>query len=177
MDVLQTINRRKSVRSFTGKAPDPDQLNTLLEAAQEAPVSMGEFDRYRLTVVTNRDLLNQIDQAGAQFFGKPDKHPLYGAPMLLIISAQAPTPGRENATYSTAAMIAHNVALAATELGLGQCCIWSTVIAAAARPEIVQRLGLPQDFVPCCGVALGQTDQEYTPRKTPRQRFAVNTVK
>lgn len=176
MDISQAINRRKSVRSYTGKAPGADQMETLLAAAQAAPVAMGQYDKYRLTVVTDRDLLDRIDEVGAQFFGRADMHPLYGAPVLLVISAEAPQPVRANSVYSSAAMIAHNVALVATDMGVGQCCIWGAVAAMAARPELVGRLGIPEGFVPCCGVALGETDEEYAPREISQERINVNTV-
>lgn len=176
MDVSQAIRNRRSIRSFTGEAPDEAKMHALLEAAQAAPVAMGNYDKYRLTVVTDHGLLDQIDRVGALYFGRPELHPLHGAPVLMVVSAEEPRAGRANAVYSSAAMIAHNVALAATGMGVGQCCIWGAVAAMASRPELVAMLGLPAGFVPCCGVALGETDQQYAPRDIPAGRIAVNTV-
>lgn len=48
-------------------------------------------------------------------FNKPDMHPLYNAPTLIVVSSKKPEPMMENVAYSNAAIMVHNMALAATE--------------------------------------------------------------
>ena len=43
MNVTDAINRRKSVRSYTGEAPSEAALDAILKAAEEAPVGMGHY--------------------------------------------------------------------------------------------------------------------------------------
>lgn len=176
MKTFEAICSRKSVRSYTGEGITPDELKQILTAANAAPVGMGQYEEMHLTIVTNSELLKKIDQAGAAMFGKPDIHPLYGAPVFILVSTKTPAKRMENVAYSNAAIIAHNMALEATELGLGTCHIWGAVAAIAASPDILKELDLPNDFIPCCGVVLGKTDDKYELREIPINRITKNTV-
>ena len=176
MELNDVIFSRKSVRSYTGEAPSEADLNKILAAGNAAPVGMGAFDSLQLTVITSADILAQIDGACAKMFGKPDMHPLYGAPMLVLVSSKVPEGGLNNVTYSNAAIVVQNMALQATELGVGACHIWGAVAALNGAPEVVAQLQLPEGFAPCCGLALGVTDQTYEPRDIPAGRIAVATL-
>ena len=44
MDMMETILRRKSVRSYTGEKISSEELQTILKAAGTSPVGMGAFD-------------------------------------------------------------------------------------------------------------------------------------
>lgn len=176
MTTFETICSRKSVRHYTGEGMTADEWKQILVAANAAPVGMGQYDGMHLTIITNPEMLNKIDQAGAAMFGKPDMHPLYGAPALILISTKTPSKMMENVAYSNAAIIAHNMALAATELGLGACYIWGAVAALTTSPDIMSALHLPEDFVPCCGIVLGKTDDKYELRDIPTDRITQNTI-
>lgn len=176
MKTLETICSRKTVRSYTGEGITTEELNLILTAANAAPVGMGQYDGMHLTIVTDQELLKKIDQAGAAMFGKPDMHPLYGAPVLILVSTKTPAKMMENVAYSNAAIIAHNMALEATELGLGTCYIWGAVAAIAASPDLVKELDLPEDLIPCCGIVLGKTDYKYELREIPTDRITKNTI-
>lgn len=177
MKTMEAICARKSVRSYTGERITAEELNTVLKAANAAPVGMGRYEDIHLTVITNAELLGRIDAAGAAMFGKPDIHPLYAAPMLILVSAKLPTAeGMKNVTYSNAAIIAQNMALAATELGVGVCHIWGATMAVLNAPDILKELSLPDGFTPCCAVTLGKTDCVYTPREIPQDRISRNVI-
>ena len=176
MKTFETICSRKSVRSYTGEGIAPDELQQILTAANASPVGRGQYEDMHLTIVTNPELLKKIDQAGAAMFGEPDMHPLYGAPLFILVSPKRPVKMMENVAYSNAAIIAHNMALEATELGIGTCHIWGAAAAIAASPDILKELNLPEDFVPCCGIILGKTDYKYELREIPSNRISKNTV-
>lgn len=177
MNTIETICARKSVRTYTGEQITKEQLHTVLKAANAAPVGMGRYEDVHLTVVTNKNLLIKIDRAGADMFKKPDIHPLYGAPTLVLISAKMPTEKTmENVTYSNAAIIAQNMAIAATELNIGVCHIWGATMAILNRSDILEELALPAGFTPCCAVALGKTDHVYEQREIPLDRIQTNIV-
>lgn len=177
MNTMETICTRKSIRSYTGEPITEEQLQTILKAANAAPVGMGQYDSVHLTVITNPDLLREMDQNCAIMFGKPEIHPLYQAPMLIVISAKMPVdPSMENVTYSNAAIIAQNMALAATELQVGVCHIWGAAMAARNNPEIIQKLQLSEGFLPCCAVTLGHTEYHYEEREIPMDRISKNKI-
>lgn len=178
MNTLETIYARKSVRTYTGEQITEEDLNTILKAANAAPVGMGQYENVHLTVITNAELLEKIDAAGAAMFGKPDIHPLYHAPMLIVVSAKMPeVKTMENVTYSNAAIIVQNMALAATELGVGVCHIWGATMALQNTPELLKELQLPDGFLPCCAAALGKTEDSYSEREIPEDRIATNIIK
>lgn len=176
MNVTDAINRRKSVRSYTGEAPSEAALDAILKAAEEAPVGMGHYQNYSLTVVTNEQVLDAIEKAGAAFFNNPGWHPLYGTPVLVVVSAKGPESRLSNATYSSAACIVQNMALEAVEQGVGCCHIWGAIAGLVQNPDLVARLGLPEGFVPCCAIALGMTSQAYEPREIDHGRIVTNRV-
>lgn len=175
MELMETLCRRKSVRAYNGAAPTPEQMELILKAAQAAPVAMARFDSMHLTVITNAEFLGKLEAAGAAELGKPGAKMLYGAPVLVLVSAKIPE-GTENSMYSSAAMIAHNMALEATELGVGSVDIWGCIRGAAKDSQLVAQLQLPEEFEPCCAIALGQTDEEFPVRDVPADKMAVSSI-
>lgn len=177
MNTLEAICSRRTIRSYTGENITPKELGTVIKAANASPVGMGAFETMHLSVITNKTLLEKIDRAGAAFFNKPEAHPLYGAPTLIVISSKKPDANGENVVFSNAAMMAHNIALAAVELNVGACYIWGATMAVAANKELLNELELPDGFVPCCAVALGKTDCEYELRDIPEDKISKNFIK
>ena len=177
MNTLEAINARKSIRSYTGQPISDEQLDAILLAANAAPIGMGRYDAVHLTVITDGELLAGIEQAGAKLFGKPDLHPLYGAPTLVLVSTtltgDAPA---DNVAYSNAACIVQNMSLAAVELGVGSVHIWGAIRGLVQDEALVAKLGLPEGFTPCCGIALGVTEETYAPREVPADRIARTTI-
>lgn len=174
--MIETICSRKSVRSYTGENITAEELEVILKAANASPVGMGQFDSLHLTVITNKDLLAKIEASAAAMFGKPDMHPLYGAPTLILVSSRKPAPMMENVAYSNAAIMAHNMALAATELGVGTCYIWGAIAAVSRNPEVLAELKLPEGFMPCCAMCFGKTDVAYECREIPENKIGRTII-
>lgn len=176
MNTMEAIRNRKSIRSYTGESVTPEEMERILEAANAAPIGRAEYDTVHLTVIKKPSLLEKIDRACAEMFGNPDMHPLYGAPLFIVVSAKQPQPGFENLTYSNAAIVAHNMAIAATELGVGTCHIWGAISAVRMSPELTGELQLPEGFIPCCALTLGKTKETYVRREIPMDRISQNVV-
>lgn len=47
---------------------------------------------------------------------------------------------------SSAAMVAHNMVLEATDLGLGACYLWGVLAAVSNTPDLLAKLNLPEDY-------------------------------
>ncbi|MCD8326853.1 MAG: nitroreductase family protein [Lachnospiraceae bacterium] len=176
MNTLEAIARRKSICSYTGERISEEEMAAILKAANEAPVGMGKYDSLHLTRVENEEMLKELDGAAAKLFGRPGIHPLYGAPTLILVSSKSQNGSLSNVEYSNAAIVAHNMALAATELGVGVCHIWGAVAALNADPELVEKLSLPEGFVPCCGVILGKTEQAYEERTSREGHIGITEL-
>ncbi|MCD8150260.1 MAG: nitroreductase family protein [Clostridiales bacterium] len=175
METLKTIKTRKSVRSYTGVLTD-DELQTVLLAGQAAPIGMGKYETMHMTVIKNKSLLDELDKNAGNFFGDPSRHPLYGAPCLVLISTPIPDPAAGNVAYSNAAIMAETMALAATDLGIGSCLIWGAVAALNTNPDLVAKLSLPEGHTVCCGIVLGETTDELAEREIPADRISVSCI-
>ncbi|HCC35230.1 MAG TPA: nitroreductase [Ruminococcaceae bacterium] len=171
METMNTINRRKSVRSYTGEKISESILQIILKAANEAPVGMGKYENVHLTVIENQELLQAINEGAAKMFGQPDMQPLYGAPTYILVSEKPSRDSIGNIEYSNAAIIVHNMALAAVDLGVGTCYIWGATTALGANPALIKQLNLPDGFFPCCGIIVGVTTEQYTVRDFPDNRI------
>lgn len=173
MELQHALNQRKSVRSYTGELPTKEQLQAVLDAAYEAPVGMGKYDGIHLTIVTNKELLGKIDANAAKFFGNPEAHPLYGAPMLIVVSSDA----EGNVASANVGDIIQNMSLAAVEQGVGSCYIYGATAALAQNGELLTALQLPEGFKPLGSIVLGQSDDAYAPRNVPESHhFGQNVV-
>lgn len=181
MNVFDAIVNRRSIRSYTGEPPTAEELDKILAAGNCAPIASAMFDTNHLTVITNRDLLAEIEKAFGDYVGKPDVHPLYNAPVFIIVSVQeegdrATKEDWLNVVCSDAAIIVENMALEAVELGIGSCHIWGAVRGINADPALLAKLELPEGFRPVCGIILGKSDTPYAPREIRRDKFAKNIL-
>lgn len=173
MELYDALNQRRSIRSYTGEQPTKEQLDRILTAAYEAPVGMGKYDSIHLTVITNKDLLAKIDATAANFFGNPKAHPLYGAPMLIVVSSNADG----NVASANVGDILENMSLASVAEGVGSVFIYGATAALAQNAELVAALQLPKGFKPLGSLALGQTTDAYNPREVPEaHRYSQNVI-
>ena len=172
METLQTIFSRKSVKTYTGEPVSQDKRDTVIKAALSSPVGMGKFENVHLTVIENKELLTAIDRNAAEFFGDPARTPLYNAPILVVVS----TPNQGNVDSANAAMVVHNMCLAAIELGMGSCAIYGATKALSANEELVAKLNLPEGFVPTGSAIFGPTEATFELRDIPMDKMAVNYI-
>ena len=173
---MQTIFSRRSIRSYTGEMPSEEELNWILKAVYASPVGMGRYDSLHITVVKNADYLARLEAAAGAQLGKENHHPLYGAPVLLIFSSVFPGIPTDNSAYSNCAILSQNAALAATALGLGACHIWGAIRALNKEPGLLAELNLPENFLPCCAIALGRTLETYTERDVQEKRIETRMM-
>lgn len=172
MEFKKILNTRKSVRSYTGEKVSEEVLDAILEAGQASPVGMAYYDKVHLTVVEDREILKEVE-AGAQSLYKAEGQPfLHEAPTYIIVSAA----GEGNLHFSNAAIIAHQMSLAAVDLGVGTCHIWGATMALQENEELQKKLGIPEGFIPCCGIILGVSDEEYRERDDLSGRISVNRI-
>lgn len=172
MELTSIFNTRRSIRSFTGEPISETTLKQILHAANASPVGLAKYDTVHLTVVQDKELLAEIEQNTAQIFHAENRSFLYGAPQLIIVSTSA----TDNVGYSNAAIIAHDMSLAAVDAGVGVCHIWGCMMALSANEALTAKLNLPEGFTPACAVALGQTNETYTQREIPEDRIGINMI-
>lgn len=171
MEFRTIVDNRKSIRSFTGELISEEARKNILHAANAAPVGRALYDTVHMTIIRDKAMLKKLNENAAKIMQAPGEV-LYGAPELVLIS----TNNQGNVGFSNAAIIVHNMVMAAVDENVGACHIWGCVMALNQNPELVAELGLPEGFVPACAVALGATNDKYEPREIPEDRIAVNVI-
>lgn len=172
MDFQTVLESRRSVRSYTGEPISRETLERILFAANAAPVGLGKYDSLHLTVVSNRELLEAIEENTASVFQTSRRSFLYNAPELVLVS----TANADNVGFSNAAIVVENMALAAVNEGVGACHIWSAAMTLQKNPELMAKLGIPEGFIPACSIVLGCSEQTYEIRQFPENRIRINRV-
>jgi len=173
METLKAICSRRTTRNYNGKAASDEQLATILKAAQAAPVGGGKFENVHIIVIRNQEFLREWEKEAGEQIGKPDIHPLYGAPTLILICGKLDGSPMDNAVYSNGAGIVENMTLAAVDQGLGATHIWGIVNALNAAPKLKAKLNIPEGFTPTCGMALGCIDEPYEEREIPKDKIST----
>ncbi|QQO07674.1 nitroreductase family protein [Breznakiella homolactica] len=178
-ETMNTIARRRAVRSYQPKQITEAELTAVLNAGSASPIGLGERDYYRLTVIQNPGMLRRITDATAKAF---NHNPLmsratYDAPTLVVVSTirdrHPEMPGLE---IASAACIADTMLIAATDLGLGSVYICAFVEGILSDPRLLADLGLPPGFTPVAGVLLGYPAEPLGPARLLEPVLAVNRI-
>ncbi|MBQ8027726.1 MAG: nitroreductase family protein [Clostridia bacterium] len=175
MNTLDSIFSRKSIRTYNGKSITENELNVILKAAYAAPVGRALYDSLNITVISNSDYIRRWEDYCEEL---TSRRPFYGAPTVILVSSTIPSTDLKNANvnFSNAAIIVQNMALAATELGIGSCHIWGAVRALNDNQELLRELNLPNGVIPCCAIILGYTDEKYELREIQNNRIQTNFI-
>jgi nitroreductase len=175
MELMKVIAMRKSIRKYKSEQISNESLINIINAGCAAPVGMGAYDTVHITVIQNSQLLNRIASTTATIYGRPNFDPLYGAPTLVIVS------GKPNDVFPTAhvantACIIENMALAATNFGIGSLYLLGIISAFTEDKELLETLHLPEDFIPVSGIVLGYPTEPLTTEKILRPTIKIDTI-
>jgi nitroreductase len=170
MDITEAITKRKSIRAYLDRPVSRDDMDKIIEAGRWAP-NAGPF---QISVIYNPGLRKKINDrtldamihSGNAFLQQraslPGYQPLYGAPVLILLSAPDDSPyGALNTALS-----AENMLLAATGLGLGSCFLVSPTLAlnGERNAELAREAGIPEGYSLKCAVIVGHAaaENKYT---------------
>jgi len=182
--MLQVIRNRRSVRRFRSEQIAECELEAIVESALFAPIAMNA-QPWHFTVIQDRRTLDRMAaimrenmlRSGNEFMVRrasdPSFSPFYGAPTLILISADA----KDRFGQFDCAAAAQNIALAAESLGVGSCimAMMSLLFASREGVKFAQSLGVPDGCDHVCAVVLGYEDGPNPPAP-PRKRDVVNYV-
>lgn len=174
MELKDAMNKRKSIRTYTGEMISDEQLKHILKAAYAAPVGGARYHTVHMTIVKGRKMMDKIDENAAKMFHKEGIKPTYNAPMMIIFSIK--DPGNEKVTSADPGFILENMCLAAVEVNAGACIIYGATVAIDMNEEFKKELGIPEGYTALGSLILGQTTETYTTREIPDHRFTTNIV-
>ncbi|MBM6838485.1 nitroreductase family protein [Clostridium saudiense] len=153
MELLEIMSKRYSCRSFNDKKIAKEDLELILKSGYLAPVGRGKYDELMITVIENKDILNEIDKVGAEFFGGKVNSPTYSAKTVLLISAKKSE--NQLVQYCNASCIIENMLLMATNLGIQSVYLLGVIEALKNNLELCKKLGLGDEYFPVAAMALG----------------------
>lgn len=151
MELFEAIEKRFSNRKYLDKQISNDDLNKILKAGMQAPIGRGKYEDMHITVIQTKDFLNEIS-------GLADRSVFYNAPTLVIISARDDGHGLDK---ENSACVAMNMLLAATALNLGSIYLNLVIGLIKEHKDVLDKLNLPEGFVPVVGVGLGYADGSH----------------
>jgi nitroreductase len=184
MDLGQAIVGRRSVREYTDERVDEQTILRLIDAAVAAPSAINQ-QPWTFTVVRDQALLERLSRAARahaleslpsgphsaqlqSMLTGPDVNIFYRAPVLILISGEAPGPW----IVEDCAMAAGNLMLAAHDAGLGSCWIgFAQSFLGTAKGKAM--LGLPAAWTPVAPIIVGhpKAPTPPAPRKPPQIRW------
>lgn len=182
MREVEIIYKRRSIRNYTSQKLDRATINSLLDAAVQAPTAMQE-EPWSFAVIQDQDTLDRLsDSVKAliyteslnyskiqmrylqELINDPDFHAFYNASTLIIIYS------KYHGHFVTADcwLAAENLILAACAHGLGTCVI-GLAVSALNTPEWKTKLNIPSDITAIAPIIVGvpATTQPIVPRKLP----------
>ena len=164
MEFDRVMALRKSVRSYTDELVSEEDRKALIHAALESPVGHHNDTGYVLVSVTDPKVLKLISTEGGEKVGKP--HMIFEAPLLILICRTKDT--MENLQGFDAGIIAENIHLKASDLGLGSVILFGFIRLLGKDAEYLKALNLPEGITPLLAVAVGHTSLADKPRKEDR---------
>ena len=163
MKLLELIQKRHSVRSFSSKAVEPEKIAYLMECAQQAPSAVN-YQPWKFYIITQSPSLEKIREIYPRGW-------FSSAPMYILACGDSSQSwkrsfdGKDHLDIDVAIAVEH-ICLAAAEQGLGSC--WVCHFDA----ELCRKqFNLPPEIVPVAIVPIGYPDKE-TQRKTDRKNLS-----
>lgn len=151
METLEAIKSRRSIRKFSDQPVEPEKLQAVLEAVQQAP-SWSNRQCWSLVVVQDQEARNRISElsfvesffAAYGYKSNPAQKGLAQAPIVLVACADPQQSGdlRGEQYYMADLGIAtQNLMLAAHDLGLG-----TVFVGVFDEEQLKELLGIPANI-------------------------------
>ncbi|MCC8188173.1 MAG: nitroreductase [Bacteroides sp.] len=142
--VVENILARRSVRNYTDQQVSPEQLETLMKCAINAPSAMNR-QPWEVRVVQDQEILGKIRAI--------NEKTIYNAPTVIFIAKD----NTNRFSDFDCGLLTQNILLSAESMDLGTVVVGS-VVSVFEQPEgkeIVESLGLPENYEVVVGICLG----------------------
>ncbi|MFT4060324.1 MAG: nitroreductase family protein [Legionella sp.] len=182
MNVMDVIYNRRAVRNYFATKIDQDLIDTLLNAAIQAPTAMHE-EPWSFVIIQNKDLLNRLSESTKKLIlaeanhSEPQKakhiidlikpaefNIFYNAGTLIIIYSKF----HGSFVSADCWLAAENLMLAAYTNGLGTCVI-GFAVSALNTHEWKRELGVSEEMTAIVPIIIGWPAGKTppSPRKSP----------
>lgn len=190
MEFEKVLRNRVSTRRYTEKMPSEEDIQKILDAALLGPIVQHKI---HITVVTNKKAMKMAEEAAEKVIGPAMPKPyLYGAPVWIVISGEKYKEGsyfaplsidsidatmaqrfNENLFWMTGSVI-ENMCLEATNLGLANCAINTTVVSLLGNTKVKEAVGIPQGYEPLASLIVGYPVSPIKERPVQPDRIPIS---
>ena len=155
MELMEIVERRRSIRAFADRPLEEEKLQRILEIVSLAP-SAGNLQAHEIYVVTDRDQKRALAKAslGQEFVA--------AAPIVLVFCARPERSagrygerGRRLYSLQDATIACAYAMLAVTDLGLGT--VW---VGAFGDTAVSRAIGLPAEVQPVALLPIGYSAEQ-----------------
>lgn len=148
---LDVIFERKSVRTYTAQAVEPEKVDMMVRAAMAAPSGMDRRP-WEIVVVDDRVKLDRLAEGHAKMVA--------GAPLAIIVCGNT---DKSSYWYLDCSAATQNLLLAAESMGLGA--VWTAAYPYQDRmSHVIEVLELPDNVMPLVVVPVGYPAGENMPK-------------
>lgn len=151
MDVFEAINKRRSIRSYTGDPVSKEDIEKIVDAGRLA-ASGGNRQPWDFIVITNRATIDQL---------KMDREWITQAGVLIAVVVDPAS--RWWVEDGSSAVV--NMLLAATALGYGSC--WLGGLTVQSEEKYKELLGIPTSRRLFTLITIGRAAEEPPREKKP----------
>ncbi len=171
MDFEQVLSLRRSVRRFQDKEIPDTLIDKMVRAGQCSPIGKADFSHYAIAVITDGAILSELSREDKKITGRGN--PVFDAPLVFLILSREGA--LDDSIKLNAGIIAENIHLEATNLGLASVCVYSFIRNLKNRKEDsswLPRMELSRGYHPEFAVAVGYPATEIKERPL-RSRIPV----
>ena len=178
--VVEVIESRRSIREYKDVPVEREKLQTIAECGVWAPSAMNRQE-WEVRIVDNKQWIDDCTAAYLKSIEGTDKAKHMITPTFknlfrngsAVIFVAAPEGLFSGVNIG---MLGQNMMLAATELGLGTCCLGSVqmIFAEPAMAEYLTSLGFTEGYKLSYALAVGYPDEE--PEAKPRDLTKIKFV-
>lgn len=183
-NTLKTIAERFSCRNFKDESIRDEDLITIANAGIQAPSAMNR-QHWQVIVVKDRNLVEEMDSEGMKVLAAADDKStyerirsrggkvFYNAPALILIAIK--DPGSDGTGFIDCGIVAQNIVLAATSLGVANvhCGMLRLAFQGERSAEFKRKLKIPEGYEFGLGVLLGYAVENASPHIPDRNKIAV----
>ena len=163
-EVLKALESRFSTRGYTAEKLTDEELDTLIKAGLQAPTATNRQEIHITVVDGGHPILAEIEQEMLAGTGRtPEKNFYYGAPTLLLLSADS----KFSWGPVDAGIAVENIAIAAEALGLGNLIIGciKKAMNGDRYAEFAEKLKLPEGYRFEVAIAVGHKATSKAPHE------------
>ena len=168
-EVLETIKKRRSAKSYSNKDIDKELLEKILEAGTYAASGRGAQSPV-LVCVTNKEERDLLSKLNAAVMGV-DSDPFYKAKVVVVVLADS----LASTWIEDGSLALGNMMLAATSLGVDSCWIHRArqVFDSLEGKELLKKWGLSENYRGVGNLILGYKDKDFMERKPRKDNYII----